>query len=53
MKRKLKLKKWVKTTLIIIAIGVLVVMSNKQYDNAIKECVNSGHSQYFCENGLR
>lgn len=52
--KKLKLKNWVKETLVVIAaIGVLVVCF-KALDTRddIKECVELGHSQYYCEKGL-
>ena len=54
MKKKLRLKRWVKETLLIIAtIGVLV-MCFKVLDStdAVNECVAAGHSQYYCEKGL-
>ena len=54
MKKKLRLKNWVKKTLIVIAtIGVLVVCF-KALDTRedIKECVELKHSQYYCEKGL-
>ena len=53
MKKKLKLKSWVKETLIAIAaIGVLVVLnaiSNNQYEQGVINCVNAGYSQEYCE----
>ena len=53
MKKKLKLKNWVKVTLIVIAIGVLGILSTMQYNNAIKDCVSAGHSKSYCERGLK
>lgn len=57
MKRKLKLKRWVKSTLIAIAaIGVLVLSAitlDKHYNNAVEECVAGGNTRVFCENTLR
>ena len=53
MKKKLKLRKWVKVTLIVIAIGVLVVFSIEFQNNAINDCVSAGHSKSYCERGLQ
>lgn len=53
MKKKLKLKKWVKVTLIVIAIGLLGIISMIQYNNAVEDCVKAGHSKYFCERALK
>jgi hypothetical protein len=57
MKKKYKLKKGVKNTLItILGIGVLVIVligMNNQYDNAVKDCVAGGNSQDYCEAKLK
>lgn len=53
MKKKLKLKKGVKVTLIVIAIGVLGILSIMQYNDAVNDCVSAGHSKYFCERALK
>lgn len=56
MKKKLRLKSWVKDAiLIILAIGILVMcikFIGENTQEAIKDCVNAGHSQYYCEKGL-
>lgn len=53
MKKKLKLRKWVKVTLIVIAtIGVLA-MFNKGTDRAIQSCIEAGNSVTFCERVLK
>ena len=53
MKKKRHLKKWVKVTLIVIAIGVLGIIAMMQYNNAVNDCVSAGHSKYFCERALK
>ena len=53
MKKKLKLKNWVKITLIAIAVGVLGILSIMQYNNAVNDCVSAGHSKSYCERGLK
>lgn len=53
MKKKLKLKKEVKITLIVIAIGVLGILAMMQYSNAVNDCVSAGHSKSFCERVLK
>ena len=54
--KKLKLKNWVKEAiLIILAIGVLIMCFKFISENtkeAIQDCVDAGHSQYYCEKGL-
>lgn len=56
MKKKLRLKSWVKEAiLIILAIGVLfmaIKYIGEKTEEAIKDCVNDGHSRYYCEKGL-
>lgn len=42
-----------KATLIVIAIGVLGILSIMQYNNAVNDCVSAGHSKSYCERGLR
>ena len=57
MKTKLKLKKEVKETLIVIGIiGVLVVLFgalSKAQERAVESCVSAGNSITYCENGLK
>ena len=56
MKKKLRLKGWVKELILMILILGTLFMCLKYIgestDKAIKECVASGHSQYWCEKGL-
>lgn len=51
--RKLKLRKEVKLTLIIGGILVLLIAMTKYTNNSIDNCVKAGHTQSYCEIGLR
>ena len=51
--RKLKLRRWVKVTLIAIGFITLFIISNNHTNKAIEQCVKAGHSQSYCENGLK
>ena len=57
MKKKLKLKSWVKKTLLAIgvigAFAMLTTISNNHYRNAVESCVAGGNTRTFCENTLR
>lgn len=51
----MRLRKWVKVTLAIIVIILLVVLVkslNNYTDNAIDKCVNAGNSRTYCEKTL-
>lgn len=48
MKRRLKW--WVKP---IIAIVLLIIIDVNYVNNSVRQCVNAGHSQEYCEKGLR
>lgn len=48
--KRLKLRGWVKVTLIVIA---LLVINNRMTNQAIEQCVNSGNSYNYCESGLK
>ena len=54
MKKKSKLRNWVKKTLMTITIIGVLVVCFKALDTRedVKECVELGHSQYYCEKGL-
>lgn len=51
--RRLKLRSWVKYTLVGIAIIVFFIVSNAETNKAVDQCVKAGHTQTYCENGLR
>lgn len=51
--KKLRLKKWVKVVMVVSAFTFLIVLYNNQYKNAVRQCVNAGNSQNYCESGLR
>ena len=51
--KKLKLRMWVKVVLLVIFVGSLLAISNNHTNKAIDRCVNAGHSQNYCETGLR
>lgn len=56
MKKKLRLKSWVKELILIILVAGVLFMAIKfiseNTKEAIRDCVNTGHSQYYCEKGL-
>lgn len=47
--KKLKLRLWVKLTLCIIAIILLLMLDSKIVDSAVNDCVKGGHSKEYCE----
>lgn len=50
MKRKLKLKYWVKAALISIPFMILCLMTlNKVDEGFIENCMNHGYSRSYCE----
>lgn len=49
----MKLRKWVKVTLVVIALGSMYLLLSAEQNNAINKCVNSGHDRSYCEIGLR
>lgn len=51
--KKYKLRLWVKLTLCIIAIILLLMLDNKIVEDAIDSCVSAGHSETYCERELR
>lgn len=50
--RRLKLRSWVKYTLLGIALLLFFIASNDFTNKQIDKCVKAGHTQKFCENGL-
>ena len=52
MKKKLRLKSWVKwLILILVFIGFAVVLA-KTNDDFIESCINSGYSETYCKSQL-
>lgn len=51
--KKLKLRMWVKVGLLLIVMGMLICFLENQENKAVSQCVNAGHSQTYCENGLK
>ena len=51
--KKYKLRLWVKLTLCIIAMILLLMLDNKIVEDAVNDCVNGGHSRNYCERELR
>lgn len=48
MKKRLRLKNWVKIVILIIVIIGLTVLLNIHTENAFNQCVNNGNSYDFC-----
>lgn len=57
MKKNLRLRQWVKDSLFIslgiCCIAIFIVIINSQYNNAIDDCVKSGHEYNYCVKGLK
>lgn len=51
--KKLKLRMWVKVVFALVIVGGMFAFVNNHTDKAIDQCVNAGHSQNYCEAGLR
>ena len=52
--RKMKLKKEVKRILLLSGALLILFLALKiEYDNAVSSCVNSGHSQEYCEKSAK
>lgn len=51
--KKLKLKKWVKVSLLIIGVSAIIALGNNFTKKSIDKCVASGNSLNYCESGLR
>ena len=51
--KRLKLRKWVKVTLVIIGVMVAFIISNNHYNRSIDKCIKTGHTQGYCETGLK
>lgn len=47
------MKKMITVGVIILIIVGMINLLDKQYKNAINDCVNAGHSQSYCEYHLR
>ena len=53
--KDMKLRKWVKVTIAIIVVILLVLLvkaMNDYTDNAIDNCVKAGNSRTYCERAL-
>ena len=46
--KKLRLKKWVKITLIVLALTILVIAIKKLDDSFMETCQNNGYSYDYC-----
>lgn len=47
------MKKMITAGVVILIIVGLINLLDKQYKNAINDCVNAGHSKSYCENHLK
>lgn len=52
MKKKLRLKSWVKWLILILVILGMLVLIAKTNDDFTKSCVNSGYSEAYCRNQI-
>ena len=46
-----RLKKWVKSVLVILLLISLVTINKKLDDSFMKSCAEAGHSKTYCEKG--
>lgn len=51
--KKLRLRKWVKFSLLGMAVMTLFALNNSYYKKTIQQCVNNGHEYSYCMEGLR
>lgn len=52
MRKKLRLKKWVKIVIVISVLIGLIAGLNSYTENAINQCVTAGNKYDFCFAGL-
>lgn len=50
--KKLRLKRWVKVVLAILALIILAKFSADVRNTGIAECIKNGNTQAFCEHHL-
>ena len=48
--KRLRLRSWVKLSIVFIILMTIFGIYDR---NEINKCINSGHSQTYCEKGLR
>ena len=53
MKKRLRLKKWVKVTIAFIVMILLLIISEQGYRRAVDTCVSNGGDLQVCSRGLR
>lgn len=51
--KKLRLRGWVKSLLVVIITLTAIAWLNADTNRAIRSCTENGHTQTFCENSLR
>lgn len=54
--KKRRLKKWVKVVLVIMGVLMIIGMCkglSKLDEKQLENCMSAGHSQSYCEKGLR
>lgn len=51
--KKLKLRGWVKKSLVIMLIALSLGLLNIQSKRGIEQCVQNGNDINYCQNGLR
>ena len=53
MKKRLRLKKWVKVVFAFIIMILLLIISEQGYRRAVDTCVSNGGDLQVCSRGLR
>lgn len=48
-----RVKRWVKVSMVMIITVGFIAISNNHANKAIEKCVSAGHSQEYCEAGLK
>ena len=51
--KKLKLRRWVKVTLLGMVIISLFALNDLQYNKSVEKCVNNGNEYNYCAEGLK
>ena len=53
MKKRRKLKKWVKVALILFILEAVLILNDTIYKSAVNGCVETGFTEAYCMNSLK
>ena len=49
----MRLRKWVKVSLVMVTLVMTILFANNYTNKAIDKCVSAGHDKTYCEMNLR